>query len=88
MLHSEQAVICGLLELQARCSDILFEVFDRRRSRNRKDHLGTLEYALQANLGCEVMLISNVRWSGFHVVYVSATGVLDCMLRASHPGPG
>src|SRR5260370_274718 len=50
MTHGRQSVICRLRKFETPSRDIFFEVLDRRSSRDRQDHLGSLEQPCQCNL--------------------------------------
>src|ERR1700737_3986913 len=50
MAYSGQLVVSGLRKFKTRSSDILLQVLDRRRSRDRQDYFGTLEQPGQSHL--------------------------------------
>src|ERR1700685_575097 len=50
MTYSGQLVVPSLREFKTRSRDILLQVLNKRRSRERQDSLGTLQYPSQCDL--------------------------------------
>src|SRR5277367_3037250 len=76
MAYSGQPVVRSLREFKAGSSDILLQVLDRRRSRDRQDHFGTLKQPGQGDL----------QRSCIKIVCDFLNGIM-CLLRLTERSP-